>query len=86
MTASEQLTTRITNLIEEVLMVDVASPDVDLIGTGLIDSLALVTLITEVEAEFGISLPLEEFDVDNFRSAEQIAAYVSARLPEGQPG
>lgn len=86
MTVPDQLTTQITGLIEEVLMVDVPAADTDLVGSGLIDSLALVSLITEIEAEFGIELPLEEFDVDSFRSAQQIAAYVSAHLPEGQPG
>ena len=81
MTTSAPLTTQIGELIGRTLLIEVPAPDVDLIETGLIDSLALVTLITEIEAEFGVQLPLDEFDIERFRSVEQIAAYVSAHLP-----
>jgi D-alanine--poly(phosphoribitol) ligase subunit 2 len=81
MTTSTPLTTRIAALIGSTLLIEVPGPDVDLIETGLIDSLALVTLITEIEAEFGIELPLDEFDIERFHSAEQIAAYVASHLP-----
>ena len=76
--AAADLTLRITALIRDALQVEVPAPDVDLIDAGLIDSLALVTLITEIEADFGLQLPLDEFDIERFRSAEQIAAYVAA--------
>jgi D-alanine--poly(phosphoribitol) ligase subunit 2 len=80
-TTSTPLTTQIAELIGSTLLIEVPAPEVDLIDTGLIDSLALVTLITEIEAEFGIDLPLDEFDIERFRSAEQIAAYVADHLP-----
>lgn len=76
--STPELTARISDLIRETLMVEVPGPDVDLIDAGLIDSLALITLITEIEQDFQIQLPLDDFDVDSFRSAEQIAAYVAA--------
>ncbi len=76
--STPELTARISDLIRETLMVEVPGPDVDLIDAGLIDSLALITLITEIEQDFQIRLPLDDFDVDSFRSAEQIAAYVAA--------
>lgn len=75
---------RVVALIGATLQVEVPDPAVDLIDAGLIDSLALVSLITEIEAEFAISLPLDEFDIESFRSAAQIAAYVADHLPEGQ--
>lgn len=76
--SAPELTARISDLIRETLMVEVPGPEVDLIDAGLIDSLALITLITEIEQDFQIQLPLDDFDVDSFRSAEQIAAYVAA--------
>lgn len=79
--STPELTARISDLIRETLMVEVPAPDVDLIDAGLIDSLALITLITEIEQDFQIQLPLDDFDVDSFRSAEQIAAYVAANKP-----
>jgi acyl carrier protein len=74
-------TERIVALIRDVLQVEVPAPDTDLIDAGLIDSLALITLITEIEHDFGMVLPLDDFDVDRFRSAEQIAAFVAANGP-----
>ncbi len=69
---------RVVALIRDALQVDVPTPDTDLIEADLIDSLALISLITEIESEFGIELPLEDFDVEQFRSARQIAECVAA--------
>jgi D-alanine--poly(phosphoribitol) ligase subunit 2 len=44
----------------------------------LIDSLALVMLITALEATFACELPLDDFDIDNFRSARRITEYLDA--------
>jgi len=77
MTDSAALTSRVAALIEDVLAVEVPDPGTDLVDAGLIDSLALVSLITEVELEFAIRLPVDEFDLSRFRSAEQIAAVVA---------
>jgi acyl carrier protein len=82
MTDAATLTSRVAELIEEVLQVEVPDPGTDLVAAGLIDSLALVSLITEVELEFSIRLPIDEFDLSRFRSAEQIAAVVAELAPE----
>jgi D-alanine--poly(phosphoribitol) ligase subunit 2 len=76
------LTKQVAELIEDVLQVEVPAPDTDLVAEGLIDSLALVSLITEVELEFGIQLPIDEFDLNRFRSAEQIATVVAELAPD----
>lgn len=86
MTPTEPPVGRIVDLIRDALQVEVPTPETDLIEADLIDSLALVSLITEIEAVFGIELPLEDFDVDEFRSARQIAEYVAAAgVPGGAP-
>lgn len=84
--ASTPMTERVSDLIGETLMIDVPSAETDLIDAGLIDSLALVSLITEIETEFGVQLPLDEFEIDDFRSAAQIAQYVAKYMPEGAAG
>jgi len=76
--SSPELTARITDLIRETLLVDVPGADADLVEAGLIDSLGLISLITEIERAFGVQLPFEGFDVESFRSAEQIASAVEA--------
>jgi acyl carrier protein len=82
MTDATALTRQVAELIEEVLQVEVPDPGTDLVAAGLIDSLALVSLITEVEMEFEIRLPIDEFDLSRFRSAEQIAAVVAELAPD----
>jgi len=84
MSTAEPPVERVVALIETTLQVEVPDPGVDLIDAGLIDSLALVSLITEIEDEFAVALPLDEFDIERFRSATQIATYVADYLPEEQ--
>lgn len=73
-----EMLSQITGLIRERLSVEVPGFDVDLIESGLLDSLALVTLITAVEETFACELPLEDFDIADFRSAERILAYMQS--------
>ena len=74
---------RITRLIREGVGVDVPSPDTDLIESGLLDSLALVSLLAEIEREFGFELPLDTLEVDDFRTVETAASYVEAAFAMG---
>ena len=53
----------------------------DLIGDGVLDSLDIVTLITEINTTFDISVPAEEIVPENFNSAEAIYAMIQ-RLDE----
>ena len=53
----------------------------DLIGNGVLDSLDIVTLITEINAEFDVSIPAEEILPENFNSAQAMYALIS-RLDE----
>ncbi len=82
MTQTATLTDQVAELIRDVLQVEVPAADTDLVAEGLIDSLALVSLITEVELEFAIRLPIGEFDLSRFRSAEQIASVVAELAPD----
>jgi D-alanine--poly(phosphoribitol) ligase subunit 2 len=68
---------RIGELVTNTLGVHAPAPDVDLIESGLIDSLSLVTLIAELETAFDVRFPLESFDVEDFRTLERMAAVVS---------
>lgn len=70
-------TDRVRLVIEEALSVDVPDADTDLIETGVIDSLGLVTMIAELEDEFRLELPLDDLDVDRFRSVNRIAEFLA---------
>lgn len=57
-------------------------PDVDftvecaLIDDGILDSLDIVTLITEINDKFDISIPAEEIVPENFNSAAALMALI----------
>ncbi len=53
----------------------------DLVGEGILDSLDIVTLITEINSEFDVSIPAEEVIPENFASAKDIYALI-VRLDE----
>ena len=55
--------------------------ETDLIGDGVLDSLDIVTLITEINSEFDVSIPAEEIVPENFNSAASILALIE-RLDE----
>ena len=57
-------------------------PDVDftvedgLVDNGILDSLDIVTLITEINDKFDVSIPAEEIIPENFNSAETLMALI----------
>jgi D-alanine--poly(phosphoribitol) ligase subunit 2 len=67
---------RIADLIRDQLSVEVPTADTDLIESGLIDSLALVMLITALEEAFACELPLDDFDLEWFRTVERIVEFL----------
>lgn len=74
-TGSEMLVW-IVDLIRDRLSVDVPASDVDLVESGLLDSLALVMLIAAIEETFACELPLDNFDLENFRSPARICDFL----------
>lgn len=69
---------RARQIFEDALNVAAPEPDVDIIQSGLIDSLALVTLIFELEQEFEVQVPLESLEVDDFRTIGNIVQTISS--------
>ncbi len=67
---------RIERIFRKVLSIEVPTRTTDIIAAGLLDSLALVTLLFEVELEFDIRVPLENLDIEGLRTVERIAALV----------
>lgn len=70
------LAEQMARLFMEKLNVCVPSEDTDLIEGGLLDSLALVELLFEIERVFGVTLPLEELEVDSLRTTRRIGELV----------
>ena len=76
---------RLVALIQDRLNLAVPAADTDLIESGLLDSLALVTLIAALEESFACELPLDDFNLDNFRSVDRISEFLrSSRVVESR--
>ncbi len=52
-----------------------------LIDDGILDSLDIVTIVTEIDAEFDVTIPAEEIIPENFNSAKALMALIT-RLDE----
>jgi methoxymalonate biosynthesis acyl carrier protein len=73
---------QIRRLFEEVLNIQVPADDTDLIDGGYLDSLALVELLVEIEMRFGVSMPLDDLDIDDFRTVARIAEVIEGSGPD----
>lgn len=60
--------------------VDFATTE-DLVDDGILDSLDIVTLVTEIHSEFDVAIPAEEIVPENFNSADALMALIN-RLDE----
>ena len=71
---------RIGNVFVHHLNIQAPSPDIELIESGTIDSLTFVELLAHLEREFSIRIPLENLDLNQFRSIERIGEFIQAKL------
>lgn len=76
----KSLQSSLLKLFADRLHVEVPSPDVDLVEIGVLDSLGFITLLTHIEEEFGVAVPIEDLDVEKFRSVARITSYLGDRL------
>ena len=60
---------------------EVALLDEDaLISTGYLDSMTMVSLIIELQTEFGVQFEVSDMSVENFESVRAISKLVQSRL------
>lgn len=56
------------------------SDELNLLDTGILDSLAVLKLVAYIENEFDIALAPEEIDMDNLNSINAVAAIVENKV------
>ena len=59
------------------------APDEDLLGSGLVDSLGIMSIVFFVEQELGLKIPAEDVTIENFETLETIDAYLARRRAQG---
>jgi D-alanine--poly(phosphoribitol) ligase subunit 2 len=80
-----ELRERVARLFSGAMNLDVPSADTDLFDTGVLDSLAFVELLLQLEREFGVTASVADLEVENFKSIARIADFVRARQAGGRP-
>jgi acyl carrier protein len=71
---------QIGKIFADKLNLTVSSVDSDLfVGSGL-DSLTFVELLAQLETEYGITIQLDDLELDNFRSIGKIGNFITQRL------
>lgn len=54
-------------------------PDDDYFALGLVDSLFALELVTHVEDRYELTVEVEDLDLDSFRTARRLTAFVHAK-------
>jgi acyl carrier protein len=73
---------RVETLVMDLLASDSVDRDDALIESGLLDSFALIELLSAIEDEFAIQLPMDDLDLDVLRSVRSIASFVNTLRTE----
>jgi len=74
-----ELEGRVKDIFANQLRIEVPSADTDLLS-GILDSLKIVELLLEVEKQLSTRLPIQELEVETFRSIRHIAHFLAERL------
>lgn len=85
-TSRDQISvTRIAALILDAVGVDIGDPTTDLLSSGIIDSLAFVSLLLAIEQELGISIDIDSLDLTDFQSVERITRFINLEMTHSNP-
>src|SRR5262245_59232752 len=79
---TDPISQRLSNLLVDAFYLDAPTADLDLIETGILDSHQVVELLLKLEREFGLSIALEDIELDNLRTLERIARFVAKQTAE----
>ena len=79
-----QLQEKLASLFASKLNLQVPDADTDLLGSGMLDSLALVDLLVHLEQEFDVQISLDTLEIDSFRSIASIADFISTQQAEAE--
>ena len=73
-----EISERVTRLFTDRMGIEIPSATTDLVNEGLLDSLALVDLLVHMEREFQVAIPLDQVEIDHFRTVERISRYLGS--------
>jgi acyl carrier protein len=82
----QNFTDKLIELLQQEIDLAVPSVDTDLIEQGVIDSMIVAEIVLLLERELDITIPLEELEIETFRSVRLLAAFLEPRVPKAKLG
>ncbi|MGE7091724.1 D-alanine--poly(phosphoribitol) ligase subunit 2 [Lysinibacillus sp. NPDC048646] len=73
----QQILEMLVDLCEDDVVLE--NPDIDLFEEGLLDSFGTINLLVEIENRFDISVPITDFDREEWNTPNRIAAKLAER-------
>jgi acyl carrier protein len=77
---------RIQDLLRDQLLIEIDSPEEDLLASGVLDSLTLVQLLLGIEERFGVKIALSDLGLEDIRSVASIAALITNKYAHARAG
>jgi len=77
----EHLQHQITAIFAERFETKLEPAELDLLETGIVDSVRIVELVLEIEQRFGVNLPFEELEIEDFRTVPRLAERIARNTP-----
>jgi acyl carrier protein len=71
--------TRVRAIFSRQFHTEVPTVETDLLETGILDSLKFVELLLALETELATKLSVNDLELDNFRSIQNIALFLTLR-------
>lgn len=85
MTDTNAIIERLGAVFVERFHIEVSSPDIDLLESGILDSFQFVELLLELEQRFGFRIKLDDIELDDLRTLKRIARLVAANGAAARP-
>ena len=76
MIETSRLHDELMQVFHDELFLEVESVETDLLEQELLDSLSFVQLLVRLESRYCVEVPLDELDMERFRTIEKISAYI----------
>ena len=80
MSNADRLPERLTSFFANEMNLQIPSVETDLFDTGVLDSLAFEHLLLHLEREFGVTMSVDDLEMDHFRTIGHIADFVAGHV------
>lgn len=78
MTEENAIIERLGALFAESFHMEAPTSDIDLLESGILDSLQFVELLLQLERHFGLRIKIDDIELDDLRTLARIARLVAA--------